>query len=81
MVKSEPSTSFLIRNTNSGREPVAVCPCIGPPHRFLVLELFYYDENRKVGLPEIYYMDAGASRFYRCLDPGKSVNVPVDLRS
>lgn len=80
LVESKPPTGFLVRITNTGQEPVAVCPCIGPPHRFIVLEMFYYDENRKVGLPEVNYMDAGARQFYRCLDPGESVSVPVDLR-
>lgn len=81
LVKSDPPTGFLIRVTNSGQEPVAICPCIGQLHRLIFLELFYNDGNRRVGLPEIDYMDAGARRFYRCLDPGESVSVPVDLRS
>ncbi|HSL81486.1 MAG TPA: hypothetical protein VLF66_01840 [Thermoanaerobaculia bacterium] len=66
--------------TNTGQGPVAVCPCIGPPTRFVVFDLYYEDEERKVSLPEILYSGGRLRRFYHCLEPGESVQIPVDFR-
>ncbi len=59
---------------------MTVCPCIGPPHRIIVFDLYYEDEKRQVGYPEVLYSDGGVKRFYHCLEPGESLRVRVDLR-
>lgn len=76
----EPPTGYVVQITNSGQVPVAVCPCIGPPTRFIVFDLYFEDEERKVSLPEILYSGGRLRRFYHCLKPGESVRVPVDFR-
>lgn len=80
LVPAEPPTGYVVQLTNTGKAPIAVCPCIGPPHRFIVFDLYYDDESRTVGYPEILYSGGKLRRFYHCLEPGKSLRVPVDLR-
>lgn len=81
LLQDEPPTGYNVQITNSGQVPVAICPCIGPPTRFIVFDLYYEDEERKVSLPEILYSGGHLRRFYHCLEPGERVRVPVDFQS
>lgn len=80
LLQVEPPTGFVVDLTNTGQVPMAVCPCIGPPTHFIVFDLHYQDEDRKVSLPEILYSGSRLRRFYHCLKPGESIRVPVDFR-
>lgn len=81
MLQEDPPTGYVVEITNSGQVPVAVCPCIGPPTRFIVFDVYYEDEARQVSLPEILYSSGRLRRFYHCLEPGESLRVPVDFQS
>lgn len=78
--QTEPPTGYAVQLTNNGQVPVAVCPCIGPPTRFIVFDLYYEDEDRRLSPPEILYSGGRLRRFYHCLEPGESLRVPVDFR-
>lgn len=80
LLQVESPTDYVVQLTNTGNVPVAVCPCIGPPNRFIVFDLCYEDEDRKVGYPEILYSGGRMRRFYHCLEAGESLRGPVDLR-
>lgn len=74
-----PST-FAIRIINRSTVPVAVCPCMGPPTRYLVLDLYHENDPRRLSPPEILYTRAPLKRFYTCVPPDGSIELKVDLR-
>lgn len=80
LIGTEHPTEYVVQLTNSGEIPVAVCPCIGPPTRFIVFDLYYEEKNRSAGYPEVLFSDRRLRRFYRCLQPGQSLSVQLDLR-
>jgi len=71
----------IVQLTNIGRSPIAVCPCIGPPHLFVVFDIDYGNEARSVPYPEVLFEGKRLRRFYECLEPGQSMDVKLDLSS
>lgn len=80
LIPGESPTTFSVRLTNKSTVPVAVCPCMGPPTRYLVLDLYHEDDPRRLSPPEILYRSAPLRRFYTCISPDESIDLTVDLR-
>ena len=80
LVKSRPDTAeIVVEIVNAGSIPVAVCPCLGPPHRFIVFDLYSVNQMQQLPYPEMLFEGGGLRRFYECLQPGESVAIDVDL--
>ena len=79
MIPGNSPTTFAVRLTNKSTVPVAVCPCMGPPTRYLVLDPYHEDDPRRLSPPEILYSSAPLKRFYTCISPDESIELNVDL--
>jgi hypothetical protein len=76
--ETEQAGPVRVQLVNEGTQPIAVCPCIGPPSRFVVFDI--ESPTRTVAYPEVLFGGTEATRFFRCLQPGEAVEVEVDLR-
>jgi hypothetical protein len=76
--ETEEAGPVRVQLVNEGTRPIAVCPCLGPPSRFVVFDI--EPPTRTVAYPEVLFGGREATRFSRCLRPGEAVEVRVDLR-
>lgn len=72
-------TSVVLTLRNDGDSPVSVCPCVGPHQRFAVVEVRDAATGQVVPHPEILFAVRKLDRLYSCLDPGESLDLPIDL--
>lgn len=77
--ETEQDGSVRVQLVNEGTQPIAVCPCVGPPSRFVVFDL--ESPTRTVAYPEVLFGGREATRFHRCLQPGEAAELKVDLRN
>lgn len=73
----EEAGTVRVELTNMGATPLAVCPCVGPHLRFIHFDL--EANGVRLAYPELLFSGPVSRRHFRCLRPGESVQVTVNL--
>lgn len=80
LTPGEADTTLRIDLVNHGTQPFTVCPCIGPPRRYVSIEIYSLTAERKVAFPEILFGEPD-ERFFTCLRAGEKTSFYIDLRN